>query len=65
VNSAMLQLRAAKARKKVRSGLIATSHLVGCALCLSRASCKALSAGCGIKVAWRITDWFALIVGTF
>ena len=31
-------------------------RLVGRALCLSRASCKVLSGGCGMKVAWRITE---------
>ena len=31
-------------------------RLVGRAPWLSRASCKALSGGCGIKVAWRITE---------
>ena len=31
-------------------------RLVVRAFCLSRASCKILSAGCGIKVAWRITE---------
>jgi hypothetical protein len=33
-----------------------TPALKAAFLCLSRASCKALSGGCGINVAWRITE---------
>jgi hypothetical protein len=53
INSVTCGSRLRRRERKLDLVCFATSRLVGGALCLSRASCKALSGGCGIKVAWR------------